>query len=164
MKILGLISDTHIPTRGKDLPSLVLKTFEKANMIIHAGDFEELSVADNLQELAPLVAVHGNMCYRAARQRFPELEIIEVESLRIGITHGSGGSSGYLERVAAKFKDEKVDIVVCGHTHQPSAEMHQDRLFINPGSPIDKVFARRNTIAILRIDGKKYNYEFIEIQ
>jgi predicted phosphodiesterase len=36
----GVIADTHIPDRAKHLPSMVLRTFERAqvNQILHAGD------------------------------------------------------------------------------------------------------------------------------
>ena len=41
-KIIGLISDTHVPSRAKRIPMKVFKIFEKADFIIHAGDLVDL--------------------------------------------------------------------------------------------------------------------------
>ncbi|UCG90172.1 MAG: metallophosphoesterase family protein [Candidatus Heimdallarchaeota archaeon] len=167
MKVLGLISDTHIPSRQKTLPNLIIKSFREADvdMIIHAGDFEELSVASELEEIAPLKAVQGNMCHSSVKKRFPKRDIIQVEKVSIGLTHGSGGLAGYFERVLNEFKGvPQPEIIVSGHTHQPFANIEKNILFINPGSPTDKYFAPRNTIALLKISGKKFEHQFIEIK
>ena len=71
MKTIGLISDTHIPTRQKKLPLEVISTFNGVDLILHAGDFESLTVADALEEIAPLKAVSGNMCWNEVRKKYP---------------------------------------------------------------------------------------------
>ncbi len=167
MKVLGLISDTHIPSRRKKIPDSVIKAFTERNvdMIIHAGDFEELSVASALEEIAPLKAVRGNMCLQSVKKRFPKKVIIQVEELLIGVTHGSGGPSEYFKRVLSEFnEDPQPNIIVSGHTHKPIAKIENNIQFINPGSPTDRHFATRNTIAILEINGKNYKHHFIEIK
>lgn len=167
MKVLGLISDTHIPSRRKILPDSVIKSFKERNvdLIIHAGDFEELSVASNLEEIAPLIAVHGNMCHRSVKNRFSQREMVQIEKLMIGVTHGSGSPAGYYDRVLNEFIDNpRPDIIVCGHTHKPIAKVEKGVLLINPGSPTDRYFASRNTIALLEIDGMNFKYSFIEIK
>ncbi len=164
MKILGLISDTHIPSRQKKLPNSVIKSFSEVSvdLIIHAGDLEELSVASALEEIAPLKAVQGNMCNSSVKKRYPKKEIISIEDLVIGVTHGSGSPTGYHKRVISEFnKDPRPDIIVSGHTHQPNAKIENNILLINPGTPTDRYFASRNTIAVLEIDGKDYKYYFI---
>ncbi len=167
MKVLGLISDTHIPSRRKILPDSVIKSFKERNvdLIIHAGDFEEFSVVSTLEEIAPLIAVHGNMCHQSVKNHFSRKEIVQVENLLIGVTHGSGSSSGYYNRVLNEFNgDQKPDIIVCGHTHKAIAKVEKDILLINPGSPTDRYFATRNTVALLEIDGMNFKYSFIEIK
>ncbi|MHA2304758.1 MAG: metallophosphoesterase family protein [Candidatus Hodarchaeales archaeon] len=168
MKVIGLISDTHLPSRRKSLPKDVIKAFQnaKVDLIIHAGDLENLSIIPLLEEIAPVTAVQGNMCHQEVKKRFLKKEIIRVEELSIGITHGSGGPSGYYERVVDMFKDETSlpNIIISGHTHQPEAKMVNGIQIINPGSPTDKIFAPRNTVAILEIKGKEFQYRFIEIK
>ncbi|MFX1511829.1 MAG: metallophosphoesterase family protein [Promethearchaeota archaeon] len=100
MKILGLIADTHIPSRQKNLPKQVLKAFENVDIIIHAGDFEELSVVVSLENIAPLIAVRGNMCKLGAQEQFPEIRTLAVEDKKIGVIHGDGRPYGFFERVA----------------------------------------------------------------
>ncbi len=163
MKTIGIISDTHIPTQHAKLPLEVLSAFNGVDLILHAGDFESLTVADTLEDIAPLKAVVGNMCWNEVRERFPQLLTLQVEDLTIGLTHGSGGSSGYNPRVIKFFKDEDPDIIVSGHTHMPNAEIINEILLLNPGSPTDKRFAKENTVIILQIDKSSYKYNFVQI-
>ncbi|MFX0183581.1 MAG: metallophosphoesterase family protein [Candidatus Hodarchaeota archaeon] len=166
MKLIGLISDTHIPSRGNSLPKSVIKAFTDVNMILHAGDFEKLQVASTLEKIAPLKAVHGNMCHHEVLKKFPKIDIINVEGVKIGLTHGSGGPSGYFERILKEFDlkgNSKIDIIVSGHTHNPIAKVFKGIQFINPGSPTDKVFTTRNTVVLLQINGSNYKYKYIDI-
>jgi putative phosphoesterase len=163
LKVLGLISDTHIPSRQRKLPKTVLDAFKIVDMILHAGDFEELTVADTLDSIAPLIAVHGNMCNWEVKKKFPSKQILKVENLTIGITHGNGGPSGYFGRVQDLFRKDDPDIIISGHTHHPTAEIVDNILMLNPGSPTDKRFAPKNTVLILTIDSSEYKYRFIDV-
>lgn len=60
-KNIGLISDTHVPARAREIPKEVFVVFENVDFIVHAGDLVDLSVIDELEQLAPVLAVHGNM-------------------------------------------------------------------------------------------------------
>ncbi|MHA1978651.1 MAG: metallophosphoesterase family protein [Candidatus Hodarchaeales archaeon] len=163
MKILGLISDTHIPSRKGELPKKVLSAFKDVDMILHAGDFERIEVADTLEGVAPLIAVHGNMCSWEVKKKFPPKITFKVEDINIGLTHGSGGPSGYFSRVQALFQNDEPNILVSGHTHHPTAEFVNGILMLNPGSPTDKRFAPKNTVLLLKIDSSEYSYKFIDI-
>ncbi|MHA2109935.1 MAG: metallophosphoesterase family protein [Candidatus Hodarchaeales archaeon] len=163
MKTIGVISDTHIPTRQAKLPLDVLSAFNGVDLIIHAGDFESLTVADALEEIAPLKAVTGNMCWNEVREKFPHHLIFKVEELTIGVTHGRGRPSGHNSRVIEAFKNKKPDIIVSGHTHMPDARVIDGTFLLNPGSPTDKRFAKKNTVAILQIDKSSYKYSFLQI-
>ena len=55
---IGVISDTHIP-HFKKLPEVIWEHFAEVELIIHAGDFSILSVLDELETIAPVVAVQG---------------------------------------------------------------------------------------------------------
>jgi putative phosphoesterase len=163
MKTIGVISDTHIPTRQTKLPEEVLFAFKGVDLILHAGDFESLTVADTLEEIAPLEAVSGNMCWREVMEKFPQQLTLNVEGLSIGLTHGSGGPYGYNSRVIQLFAENKPDIIVSGHTHMPNAEIVNGILLLNPGSPLDKRFAKENSVLILQIENSSYKYNFISI-
>ena len=163
MKKIGIISDTHIPSRQSKLPKKVFSAFKGVDMILHAGDFESASVADALEEIAPLKAVSGNMCWPEIHERFPPIQVFTIEKLTIGLTHGSGGPVDSQIRVKRLFSDHKPDIIVSGHTHTPNAEIKDGILFLNPGSPTDKRFAKTNSILLLIINKESYEYEFIQV-
>ncbi len=163
MKVLGLISDTHIPSRRGELPKNVLDAFKDVDMILHAGDFEELDVADTLESIAPLIAVHGNMCNLEVKRKFPPKLTLKVEDLTIGLTHGNGRPSSFFGRVQDLFQKDNPNIIISGHTHHPAAEVINGILMLNPGSPTDKRFAPKNTVLILEINNSKYKYQFIDV-
>ena len=163
MKTIAIISDTHIPTRQAKLPRDVLSAFNGVDLILHAGDFESLTVVDTLEEIAPLIGVSGNMCWNEVREKFPLQLTLQVEELTIGLTHGRGGPSGYNSRLIQLFDRENTDIIVSGHTHIPNAEIIEGILLLNPGSPTDKRFAKENTVLILKVDKSSYKYNFVQI-
>ncbi len=49
------------PNRARCIPKRVFEIFESVDYIIHAGDLVELAVIDELEQIAPVLAVHGNM-------------------------------------------------------------------------------------------------------
>ena len=60
MRLL-LISDTHIPTRARDLPARVWDEVDAADVVIHAGDWMDPALLDALeQRSARLLACWGN--------------------------------------------------------------------------------------------------------
>ncbi|MHA1974489.1 MAG: metallophosphoesterase family protein [Candidatus Hodarchaeales archaeon] len=165
MQVIGLISDTHIPTRAKSLPTSIFKVFDSVDLILHAGDLEVLKVIEELEKIAPVKAVHGNMCRMEVKEKLPRKRIIKIEKLNIGLIHGSGGYSGYYDRILDQFKPdlEEIDIIVSGHTHQPEAKIVNGIQFINPGSAVDKYFTPKNTVAIMNIDGDKFNFKYYDL-
>ena len=58
--LIGIISDTHIPMRTQSIPKKVFDVFKDVDMILHCGDIEVRSVIEELEEIAPVIAVHGN--------------------------------------------------------------------------------------------------------
>ena len=47
MKLL-LLADTHVPTRARDLPELVWDEVAKAEVVLHAGDWVDVALLDEL--------------------------------------------------------------------------------------------------------------------
>ncbi len=90
------------------------------------------------------------MDYPEVRQRYPEVEVMTLEGLRLGLTHGSGAPIGIERRVMAMFSD--VDVVVFGHTHKALVEERKGVLLLNPGSPNDSRFHPHKSLILLRIE------------
>ena len=57
---IGVISDTHIPHFAR-VPEAVWEYFAGVELVIHAGDLSILSVISQLETIAPVVAVQGNI-------------------------------------------------------------------------------------------------------
>jgi putative phosphoesterase len=162
---VGLISDTHIPVAAKAIPENVIHIFRKNKvaLILHAGDLVSLTVIDELNKIAPVIAVHGNMDSLGVATQLPEINETEILSHKIGVIHGSGGPQGFIERVETMIKEKDYEIVVCGHLHNSFVEKKFSRLFVNPGSPTDKRWAEKNTIGILEITSQDVYPKIIEI-
>lgn len=153
MKV-AVISDTHIPATCNAIPSMLLEKIKGVDLIIHAGDCTELSVIEDLEKIAPVEAVVGNMDTGMISRRFPAKKIIELGCFKVAIVHGSGGPDKLLEYVQNLFKDEKTDCVIYGHSHIPRIDYIDDVLYFCPGSPTEKVFAPYNSFGMLEIGDK----------
>lgn len=145
------VSDTHIPKVGNVLPAALLEALRGADLVLHAGDLVDLSVLDGLRELAPVVAVAGNMDYPEVKAVLPEQRVVEVEGKLIGLTHGWGPPLGIERRVLSRLPG--VDVVVFGHTHAALVEEREGTLLVNPGTPTDRRFSERLSYAVITVDG-----------
>lgn len=154
MKI-GVLSDTHIPDRAKDIPQEILETFKNVDMIIHAGDIMDLGVLDKLKTVCKNVkAVWGNMDSYELRKNLPEKEIVEIGNYRIGIMHGYGHPNKLIELMTEEFKNDNVNVIIFGHSHSSLNEKRGDILYFNPGTPTDKIFSLYNSYGIIEITDK----------
>ena len=133
MKI-AVLSDTHIPTRLGAIPGRVYEVCAECDLILHAGDMVDRSVALDLERFAPLKAVHGNMDPCDIRDRYPESLEIQLEGFRICMTHGTGARYGIEKRIYGRFKERKPDVVIFGHSHVFNADYKDGVLRLNPGS------------------------------
>ena len=159
--LIGLISDTHIPDRAKELPQKVFDAFSDVDLIIHAGDLTSLKVIEELEEIAPVIAVQGNMD-RAKGINLPIAKTIEVEDIKIGVAHGEVYPRADTQQLVYMAKELDVNILVTGHSHQPKIEQTDGVLLLNPGSPIVPRLADR-TVMILEVENKEVNVEVIKI-
>ncbi|MDH4162577.1 MAG: metallophosphatase family protein [Nitrospirota bacterium] len=159
MKI-GVLSDTHVPVPHHHLPAKVFELFQDVDLILHAGDITELAVLDELRSLAPVEAVAGNMDGPAEQQRLPQKKVLQLGKYHVGLIHGKYKIDIQRDMIRKEF--DKVDLIVYGHSHQPFFGKHGDMLFLNPGSPTDKVHAPYNSVAIVTL-GDDIRAEIIQI-
>jgi len=148
---IGVISDTHIRSSAKLLPSIIYKVFDDVDIILHAGDILIDEVVIELQAIAPLYAVAGNNDDYEMLYKYGTRRIIEANGKRIALTHGSGRGRTYMNAYA-EFSNDNVDCVVYGHSHKPHNEVINGVLFFNPGSPTSKRFEPRYSLGLLHVD------------
>ena len=108
---------------------------------------------EQLERIAPVTAVSGNIDNNDEQSRFPSEAVIELAGLRIAIRHIlyeggklTKGGRAFLER-------EQPDICVFGHTHQPKTDWHGSTLLFNLGSAGRKRFILPRGLGILTIEG-----------
>ncbi|WP_328591362.1 metallophosphoesterase family protein [Brevibacillus migulae] len=136
---IGIISDTHLPKKGKRLPEAVLLGLKGADLIIHAGDWSSMEVFEELSSLAPVKGVYGNIETTAIRESFPQKLLLELAGYRVGVVHGDSGKGKTTpDRAISAFADEQVDLIIFGHSHIPFHETRNGIILFNPGSPTDK--------------------------
>ena len=139
---LLLVADTHLPKRARDLPAEVWHAMDESDLVVHAGDWVDVTLLDQLEARARrLVAVWGNNDHGVLRQRLSEEARVEVEGVRLGVVHETGAAKGREERCSARYPD--LDVLVFGHSHIPWDTTTDTGLrLLNPGSPTDR---RRQT-------------------
>ena len=93
---VGVVSDTHIPDRARNLPSALLKGLEEneVDLILHAGDISIPRVLDELCEIAPVLAVKGNRDLLFGEE-LPLVRVIEINRFVVMLTHGHMGLVSY---------------------------------------------------------------------
>ena len=137
MRLL-LLADTHVPKRARVLPAQVWAEVERADVVVHAGDWVDVALLDALTaRSARLLACWGNNDGPALRERLPEVAHAELEGVRLAVVHETGGAAGRERRADAAHPD--VDVLVFGHSHIPWDTTTPAGLrLLNPGSPTDR--------------------------
>jgi putative phosphoesterase len=141
-----LLADTHVPKRAKALPDQVWRAVENADLVIHAGDWVDIALLDELEARAnSVIGVWGNNDGPDLRSRLPEVARVVVEGIRIAVVHETGPAAGREARCDAAYPE--TDLLVFGHSHIPwdTATPNGLRL-LNPGSPTDR---RRQPVATM---------------
>ncbi|MFP4382283.1 MAG: metallophosphoesterase family protein [Candidatus Sumerlaeia bacterium] len=148
----GIISDTH----GHLAPA-VHDVFDGVFKIFHCGDLGSNDVLHEMQTIAPLCAVHGNMDPwpvagalsdgRTSPEKFGTAAL--YHGMRFG--HDNGAIMNGMMRM---FADESPRLYLFGHTHNPIIREQDGRLFINPGSATLPHRGEAPSVAIL-----EYNTE-----
>ncbi|MEJ3749429.1 metallophosphoesterase [Actinomycetes bacterium KLBMP 9797] len=133
-----MMADTHVPKRARDLPAALWAAVDRADVVIHAGDWVHESLLDSLAaRAARLIGVYGNNDGPELRARLPEVARAELAGLRVAVVHETGPAAGRERRCAARFPDD--DLLVFGHSHIPWDSTAPGGLrLLNPGSPTDR--------------------------
>ena len=148
---IAVIADTHLPRGARRLPDECLALLSEAGRILHAGDFVAASVLEELQRLAPVEAVYGNMDSPELQAALPERRVVSIEGVRVGLVHIPGPGAGRAERLVGWFPG--CAVVVYGHTHMPELVQHRGLWILNPVSPTERRRAPGHSMALLDVDG-----------
>ncbi|MDQ1083679.1 MULTISPECIES: metallophosphoesterase [Microbacterium] len=160
---LLLLADTHVPKRARALPVAVRDMASEVDLIIHAGDWVEASVLDELTALGPVLGVWGNNDGSELRARLPEVARTEIDGVRLAVVHETGAAAGREKRMDAAFP--ATDLLVFGHSHIPWDTVTPGGMrLLNPGSPTDRRRQPACTVMTATVtDGGVHDVRLIEV-
>ncbi|MFO0618226.1 MAG: metallophosphoesterase family protein [Polyangiaceae bacterium] len=129
-----VVADTHSrphPDAGARISALGPRA------IVHCGDVGDLEVLRDLEAIAPVFAVRGNIDREAPA--LPDTLTIDVSDpsgalARILVLHIAVYGPLLRADVAKKARALDVDLVLCGHSHVPFARRDRGLTVFNPGS------------------------------
>lgn len=150
--IIGIMSDTHIHKHAEKIDEFINQYFIDADMIIHAGDYTDSKVVQILKKHKNFIGVWGNVDKEDTRRLLNEKEIISILDYKIGIYHGHGDEKTTIDRAYDMFKNDRVDIIIFGHSHKPAVLTKNRILMINPGSISYRRTERWNSYVILKLE------------
>jgi putative phosphoesterase len=149
--LLGLISDTHGLMRPEALAAL-----QGSDLIVHAGDVGQPEIIEELRGIAPVIAVRGNIDKEPWASRLPESAVAELGPARIYVLHDIEQLD--LDPVAAQF-----NLIVSGHSHQPSHTERGGVMYVNPGSAGPRRFRLPVMLARVDVSIDPWRVEFVEL-
>ncbi len=159
---IGVISDTHIyPYSSRELHPALIRFFRNANvgLMVHLGDVNSRPVLDEIADIAPLIAVHGNNDDEELQVVLPRTTRFSVGRFTFGVIHGHGGRSARDE--AIKRWVGKVDCVLFGHSHKPLLEKINETVLFNPGSAVERRWHPHFGVGIITIEDDRFTPDLV---
>lgn len=136
---VAVVADTHSHPHPRALP--LLRDLGPA-AIVHGGDIGDLSVLTALGEVAPVIAVRGNIDGREGPPDVVELTLERGDSaLRILLTHIAVRGPKLRADARRLAEGFAADLVICGHSHVPLVARDAGFVVFNPGSIGPRRFA-----------------------
>jgi putative phosphoesterase len=149
-ELIGVISDTH----GRFDPKIP-RVFKGVSHILHAGDFGDLRVLRQLEQIAPVTAVWGNVDEGNVPPGVNEMQTLQFGGPRIFMIHILGSPQRLTTALKQRIEQVQPDVVIFGHSHKPLIERHGRVLYFNPGSAGPKRFSLPRSVGLLKCqDGK----------
>lgn len=161
MKKIGLLSDTHSCWDDR-----YARHFAGCDEIWHAGDIGDVTILQRLREIAPVRAVRGNIDHGDVARLSPEVQVFEIEGVKVWMTHIGGYPGRYSPGVKKLLKEEGIGLMISGHSHIlkviPDKEL--GLLHVNPGAAGYHGWQRVRTLVRMVLDeGRVTDLEVIEL-
>ena len=162
MKKIGIISDTH--GYWDDRYAI---HFADCDEVWIAGDIGDYGIVERFQEIVPVVrAVSGNIDHGMVRRKCRELEIFDVENVKVLLTHIGGYPGKWAKGMKKMLQEEGINLMVDSHSHilKVIYDKELDLLHINPGAAGQAGWHKVRTLVRLTIEGNDMkDCEIIEL-
>lgn len=151
MKRIGILSDTHGYWDDR-----YARYFAHCDEIWHAGDVGDYSIIERLEEIAPVRAVSGNIDHGMVKRKLRELEIFQVEDIRVLLTHIGGYPGRWVPGMKRLLREQSIRLMIDGHSHilKVMYDKELNTLHINPGAAGLQGWQKVRTLILLTIDGE----------
>ena len=133
-----------------------LDALRGSELIIHAGDVGGPQILTPLRQLAPVIAVKGNIDKGLWASELPATAMVEAGPATIYVLHDIQELD--LDPVAAG-----IHIVVSGHSHKPVSSEKSGVLYVNPGSAGPRRFHLPVTVARLDLSAVPWKLTFLDL-
>lgn len=148
---LGLISDTHGLLREE-----AVRALQGSDLILHAGDVGAPEILSRLRDIAPVLAVRGNVDEGSWAEKLPMTQVVEAAGATIYMLH-------ILEQLDLDPRAAGFAMVISGHSHQPGQSEKKGVLYVNPGSAGPRRFRLPITIARVELTERPWKIEFVDV-
>lgn len=152
--IVGLISDTHGLLRGS-----VHQALAGVDLILHAGDVGGHEILDELELIAPVLAVYGNTDAPNDPRLTQSIEK-EIGGLIVHVSHGHELGSPSPAALVMRYP---TDVIVYGHTHRQLVTRVGHQLVVNPGAAGARRFNLLPSVARLTISDGQAEVEIVAL-
>jgi len=152
---VAVVADTHSqphPLAARRIEALA------PSAILHAGDIGNLSVLQDLAQIAPVIAVRGNIDERATD--LPDSMTIRVRAgaetaLTLLLMHIAVYGPRVRADAARLAASHGARMIICGHSHVPFIGKDRGLTVFNPGSIGPRRFHLPIVFGVLEVaDGK----------
>jgi putative phosphoesterase len=149
---VAVVADTHSNPHPR---TNELLSAREPDAILHAGDIGALAVLDELEKLAPVLAIRGNIDPPA--RELPETMTVDVVSdekklLTLVLQHISVYGPRLRKDARELARREHASLVVCGHSHVPFIGRDAGLSVFNPGSIGPRRFGLPIVFGMMEID------------
>jgi uncharacterized protein len=152
--VVGLISDTHGMVRAS-----VHDALAGVELILHAGDVGGDAILDELEIIAPVLAVYGNTDAPIDPRLAASIDR-EIGGVRVHVSHGHELGSPTPEKLLERYPAE---VIVYGHTHKQLVVRADGRLVVNPGAAGARRFKLEPSVARLTIAEGRADVELVRL-
>jgi putative phosphoesterase len=161
---LAVVADTH----SQPHPAMIkhLRALEPA-AILHAGDIGDLGVLDRLAQVAPVIAVRGNIDERV--DEVPDSITIDVRAggesaLKLLLLHIAVNGPRIRADAARLAESHGAQMIVCGHSHVPFIGRDRGLTVFNPGSIGPRRFHLPIVFGVLEIANGKLSFRHVDCE
>ena len=139
------------------LRSEIAAVFAGVDLIIHAGDIGGSLVMMELEKIAPVSAVRGNMDKALRSNELPASNVVTAGDVQLYVLHDLARLD--LDPAAAGFA-----AVIYGHSHRQMQETRDGVLYFNPGSAGPRRYSLPASVGLISIENSHIRGEIIPLR